>query len=539
MKKNLLTLLLCAAMTMASLAGCGGQSAPAASGPEQPPSSGVSSSGKPADAPAPAADTPASLIIPVASCVSNLNCQLESYKEGWIMLNPIYDQLYYMDVDETRYYLAESYTMSEDNTTLTLKLKDGLTWHDGEPITADDVIFTLDVNKDTNNGAGNTNVVYLNEQPIAYEKVDGLTVKITLPAPSASYSNLLGKLKLLPMHAFGGNTNIVGAEANLQGIGSGPYKVVDFQQDQYLQLEKFDGYYGGTPAIDQVIFKIISDASAQEVSLLNGEINFMELSTAEASAKYASDASFKVVAYPEGRVNYLAVNKFCETFNDPKVKEAVFAALNRDEIILGAYGEGMAEPANSIFSNVTLYYDGSVPSYTYDLDKAKTLVEEAGLSGKTMKLYFNSERANMKETAQIIQQQLKAAGITLEVTPLESSGFFEKVFGTDGDYEFYLNGYAALGDPDEVVAGMYDGTWGVNIAVSDEAAQLWKDGRATSDTAKRKEVYKKLQEQANTDMSVYPIAYPNYTFVTTANLKGTDTYKTTPIFEDYTKLSFE
>ena len=240
MKKNLLALLLCAAMTMTSLVGCGGQSSPTASGPAASSSSGASSGGEVPNTPP--ANTPTSLVIPVASCVSNLNCQLESYKEGWIMLNPIYDQLYYMDVNETRYYLAESYTMSEDNTTLTLKLKDGLTWHDGEPITADDVIFTLDVNKDTNNGAGNTNVVYLNEEPITYEKVDNLTVKITLPSPSASYSNLLGKLKLLPMHAFGGNTNIVGAEANLQGIGSGPYKVVDFQQDQYLQLEKFDGY---------------------------------------------------------------------------------------------------------------------------------------------------------------------------------------------------------------------------------------------------------------------------------------------------------
>lgn len=532
MKRNILALLLCTAMTMTSLAGCGGQSAPAP-GPAEKPSASTSSGGESAPAEA------TSLVIPVASCVSNLNCQLESYKEGWIMLNPVYDQLYYMDVDETRYYLAESYTMSEDNTTLTLKLKDGLTWHDGQPITADDIIFTLDVNKDTNNGAGNTNIVYINEQPVAYEKVDNLTVKITLPVPSASYSNLLGKLKPIPMHVFDGDTNIVGAEANLQGIGSGPFKVVDFQQDQYLQLEKYEEYYGGAPSIEQVIFKIISDPSAQEVSLLNGEVNFMELSTAEAAAKFASDTNFKVVAYPEGRVNYLAVNKFCGTFSDPKVKDAVFTALNREEIILGAYGEGMAEPANSIFSNVTLYYDGSVPSYTYDLDKAKALVEEAGLSGKTMKLYFNSERANMKETAQIIQQQLKAVGITLDVTPLESSGFFEKVFGTDGDYEFYLNGYAASGDPDEVVAGMYDGTWGVNIAVSDEAAQLWKDGRNTSDSAKRKEVYKQLQERANADMSVYPIAYPNYTFVTTANLKGTDTYKTTPIFEDYTKLAFE
>lgn len=498
----------------------------------------LSGCGSPAETNTDTAATTSPLVIPVASSVSSLNCQLESFKEGWIMLSALYDQLYYMDVNETRYYLAESYEMSEDNTTMTLKLKEGLTWHDGQPITADDIIFTLDVNLDTNNGAADTNVAFVNEQPITYEKIDDLTVKIMLPSPSASYPDLLGQLKPIPKHVFEGNTNIVSAEANLKGIGSGPYKLVDFQQDQYLQLEKYDGYYGGAASIDQVIYKVISDPSAQEVALLNGELNFMEITNGEARGKYSADSNYKVVTYPEGRVNYLAFNNFSETLADPKVKEAISAALNRDEIILGAYGEGMAEPANSIFSNVNLYYDSTVTTQQQDIEKAKKLVEETGLSGKTMKLYFNSERANVKETAQIVQEQLKAVGITLEVTPLESSGFFEKVFGTDGDYEMYLNGYGASGDPDAIVAGMFDGTWGVNLGVSPEAAQLWKDGRGTSDIEKRREIYKQLQEQSNADMSIYPIAYPNYTFVTSANLSGADTYKTTPIFENYTKLSF-
>ena len=325
----------------------------------------------------------------------------------------------------------------------------------------------------------------------------------------------------------------------MSGIGSGPYKLSEFVQDQYLVVEKNEDYYMGAPAINTITFKIISDTAAQEVALMNGEINFMELANAQAVEKYTGDANFNVVKYPEGRGNYLAVNKFCSTFDDPKVVEAVFAALNKEEIIAGAYGEGMAEPANTIFSNVNTFYDSSIPGYEQDLEKAKQLVSEAGLEGTTMTLYFNSERVYMKETAQIIQQQLKAVGINLEVTPLESTGFFEKVFGTDGDYEFYLNGYAASGDPDSVVAGMYDGTWGVNLAVSDELLQLWKDARTVFSDEERAAIYQQIQEQTNEEMTCYPIAYPNYVFVTTANIKGTDTIKKTPIFEDYTKLSME
>lgn len=541
MRKRLLSFALCAAMALTAMTGCGAKTEDTAASSKgaETGSEAAKAEEEETEAAREADGEEKGLVIPSASCVANLNPLLESYKEGVIMLNPLYDPLYVIDVNETRYYLAESYEVSEDGTSVTLKLKDGLKWHDGEPITADDVIFTMDVNADTNNGAGNTNVVILNDQPVKYEKVDDLTVKITLPMASASYPALLGELTLIPEHVYGGNTSIVGAEANMSGIGSGPYKLREFKQDQYLILEKNEDYYMGAPDIDTVTFRIISDISAQEVALMNGEINLMELSSAPAVAKYSEDPNYTVVMYPEGRVNYLAVNKFCETVQDPKVVEAVFAALDAQEIIDGAYGEGMAVPANTVLSNMTTFYDESVEGYSQDIEKAKQLAAETGIEGATMTLYFNSERAYMKESAQVIQQQLKNVGINLEVIPLESTGFFEKVFGTDGDYEFYLNGYAAVGDPDTVVAGMYDGTWGVNLAVSDELLGLWQEARSVFTEDERAAIYKEIQEKTKEEMSCYPIAYPNYVFVTTGNVKGTDTIKRTPIFEDYTKLTIE
>lgn len=457
MRKKTLSALLCTVAAMAVLTGCGGDKKETAAAPaEGNTTAAVTEAAKTEAETTAAVQTEAggekNLVMPSASCVANLNPLLEGYKEA-AMLNPIYDPLYVIDVNETRYYLADSYEVSEDGMQITVKLKEGLKWHDGEAITADDMIFTMDVCSDTNNGAGGTNIVILNDQPVKYEKVDDLTVKVTLPMASASYADLLGGLTLIPEHVFEGNPSVVSAgEANMKGIGSGPYKVTEFKQDEYLLLEKYEDYYMGAPSIDKVTFRIISDLSAQEVALMNGEVNFMELANAPAVAKYEADPNFTVVKYPEGRVNYLAVNKFCETVQDPKVVEAVFAALNRDEIIAGAYGDGMAESANSIFSNVNTFYDPSVEGYTQDVEKAKQLVKETGLDSKTLTLYFNSERVYMKESAQIIQQQLKNVGINLEVIPLESAGFFEKVFGTDGDYEFYLNGYGAVGDPDQVLS---------------------------------------------------------------------------------------
>lgn len=482
---------------------------------------------------------PTNLVIPSASCVSNLNPLLETMKEGVIMLNPLYDPLWVKQVDETRYYLAESYSVSEDGTEVTLKLRDGMKWHDGEAITADDVIFTLDVCSDTNNGAGGTNIVIVNDQPVTYEKVDELTVKVTTPTASASYPELLGTLLVIPEHVYGGNPNIVGAEANMKGVGSGAYKLKEFVQDQYLVVEKFDDYYLGAPSIDTITYKIISDTAAQEVALANGDVNLIELSNSMAVSKYSNDDNYTVVQYPEGRVNYLAFNKFCDTLKDPKAREAIICALNQEEIIAGAYGEGMAVPANSILSNANTFYDESVVGYKQDVEKAKALVAELGLDQKPMTLYFNSERAYMADTAMIIQQQLKNVGITLDVIPVESAGFFEIVFADGDDYEFYLNGYGAQGDPDDVVYGMYNGIWGCNLGISDELAAKWNEARTVFSETERAALYKEIQEMTVEEMTCYPIAYPNYVFVTTSNIKGTDAITKYPIFEDFTLLSME
>ena len=119
--------------------------------------------------------------MPVSATVTSLNGDLETMAEGAFQLAPYQDKLYYVDQDETRWYLADSCEVSEDGLEYTLKLKDNLKWHDGEQITADDVIFTFNYNLNTDNGAGYTNVVFVGDKEVKAEKVDDLTVKFTLP----------------------------------------------------------------------------------------------------------------------------------------------------------------------------------------------------------------------------------------------------------------------------------------------------------------------------------------------------------------------
>lgn len=520
MKKKIASVMLCVTLTAAMLMGCGGNSSDSKT-------SGSTDAAK------------NSIVMPVSATVTSLNGDLETMAEGTFQLAPYQDELYYTAPDETRWYLAESCDVSEDGLEYTLKLKDNLKWHDGEQITADDVIFTFDVNANTDNGAGFTNVVFIGENQVKAEKIDNLTVKFTLPQPSASYYEVLGKLILIPAHAFDGNTDIASAEANLTDIGSGPYKLVEFKDGESLVLEKFEDYYGDAPQIDRITFKVISDPSAQEVAFKNGEINFLTVSSDETAAEMKGTDGVAVHTLREGRVKFLAWNKYCATWENRDAVKAVFMALNQDEIVKGAYGDSMGIPANSVFSCQNLFYDESITAYEQNLDEAKKLAEDTGLAGKTITLYYNTDRTYMEATALLIQEQLKAIDVNVDIKGIDANGFFDVVFTDKDDYELYLNEYGTTGDPDNVVAGMFDGTWGNNIDTPQEILDLFVKARETVDTDERAAIYKELQQKAKDAYLIYPIAYPNYVFATSDTLEGTETYTTTPVFEDYTKLSFK
>lgn len=523
MKKKLVSLLLCAALAVGALAGCG------SSDPEEEAKSKAAAEGKSTTA----KGTEGVFTYAIGGDTGNtLNPLTADDRFGLMACHLLYSPLYYIYPDgTTEYILAESMEASDDGLTYTMKLKSGLKWSDGEPLTADDVVFTYDsINAENQN-------LYIDGQPIKAEKVDDLTVKFTLPEVSASYYSLLGNLILIPEHAFNGNTDIKSAEANLTDIGSGPYKLVEFKDGESLVLEKFDDYYGNEPQIEKIIFKVISDPSAQEVAFKNGEINFLTASSDDVIKEIEKTEGVALHTLAEGRVKYLAWNKYCPTWENRDAVKAVFMALNQEEIVKGAYGEHMGKAANSIFSNRNTFYDESVKGYEQNLDEAKKLAKSSGLAGKTIKLHYNTDRSYMEATALLIQEQLKAIDVNVEIQGIDANGFFDVVFTDQSDYELYLNEYGAIGDPDNVISGMFDGTWGVNVDTPQEILDLFEKARRTTDVEERTEIYKDLQQKAADAYLIYPIAYPNYCFATSDNLEGTEALSTTPVFEDYTKLS--
>ena len=268
----------------------------------------------------------------------------------------------------------------------------------------------------------------------------------------------------------------MGAEENLKGSDPARTKWPN-QQDEYLKLDKYENYYGGEPSIDHVIFKIVPDENAQEVAFVNGEVDFLEISTYDALQKYEADDTVTVIKYPEGRVNNLAINAFSPKFEDRRLVEAVFLAMDQKAIIEGAYGKRDRRagqfPAQQCepFSIMP-----AIRTMSRDVEKAKEIVKELQAEGTTLTLVTNTNEG-LKNMALVIQQQLKEVGRTWRSHPLESSGYMEKIFSDDTDFDMYMMGHAAAGDPDNVVAGMFDGTWTQNLYSSESSPVMERRAR--------------------------------------------------------------
>ncbi|MBQ2651042.1 MAG: ABC transporter substrate-binding protein [Clostridia bacterium] len=472
--------------------------------------------------------------------------------DGQMAAEPCYDSLFIVSSTGTRWYLAESLEpTADDGCHWQMKLKDGLTWHDGEAITADDVVWTVKMLQNKDNAGKVSQYVEYDGRQIVVEKVDDLTVSITLEVPYSAFESEFGRIKVLPEHVFGGETYIkeMTDELNLC-IGSGPFKFKEYIEGEAIVYERYDDYYGGKPMLDQVIIKMMPDLSAQEAALQTGEISMMRVTSQAKLDKYKADDDYTVYSIPEGRLNYMAFNYQCDIWKNPDARKAVCLALNVDEIILGGYGsEELALPAKNFCSPENFYYNNEMEGYQQNIEEAKRLAEETGLTDMTLNYIYFTARPNMKETAQIVQQQLKAIGVEVNVQGLSAAGeFFGHLFAAwrggkttvDTEWDLATNGMDSLNaDPATKMSSWKSPLIQVGMYMSDETIDLWNRASQAIDVAEREKLYKELQVQFNEDYSIYPMANTNYVMVARKEFKGLDALEKYPVFEDYTKIYVE
>ena len=426
----------------------------------------------------------------------------------------IYDRL--MDLDDNgvpQPMLAESWERPDDKTII-FHLRKGVKFHNGDEMKASDVKFSLE------RALAAPEVSHILTGINGVEVLDDYTVKVTTEKPMAAILNNLAHTTIAILSEKA--TKEAGDKFGQNPVGSGPYKFVSWQSGDRVTLEAFPEYWQGEAPVKNVVYRNIVEETNRTIGLETGELDIIYDIQGLDKNKLRDDERFVLIEGPQVSMTYLGFNMKKAPYDNPKVREAISYAIDQKPIIDTVF-LGAGEAANSIIGpNVWGYYD--VEKYTQDIEKAKALLAEAGYpDGFKAKIWVNDNPVR-RDTAVILQDQLKQIGIDLAIETVEWGAFLD---GTArGDHEMYLLGWGTVTrDPDygmyELISTSTMGAAGNRSFYSNPTVdKLLEEGKTELDPEKRKAIYKEIQEIIRKDIPMYMIIYPLQNVVTQKNIKN-------------------
>ncbi|RLK47499.1 ABC transporter substrate-binding protein [Microbacterium telephonicum] len=465
----------------------------------------------------------------IASDPTSLNPINVSDRWGLTVTNLVYSPLARVEGDGTVVNeLADTITPAEDGLSVTVVLKDGLLWSDGEPVTADDVVFTY-TNKAVKEN-GNADLLWVGDQPITAEATDEKTVVFHLPSISAAaLSNIATETYIIPEHVYKDVTDFSAAELDPAAVGSGPYKLTKYERGQYLTFEANENYYGPKPNIPELTLRIVANADTVKTALQTGEADASFVTADQIDELTASGVD--IYPYAEGRVAYLGLN--AAKLTDPKVRQAIFYALDREEIDTAAFlSDEYYQPAYTILPPSNPFATEDVEKYEQDTDESAKLLTESGVQDVEFTLAYAGADPVQTTQATIIQQQLQAIGIRVQLAGVEPQAVYTEIEkGAASQYDAFLGGYIMGQDPDAYSLLYRSGASANYFGYSNPATDaLFDQGATELDPDKRKAVYADLQAQIAQDAVVYPLADNLKILAVNSRIGGVDEARTVPIY---------
>ena len=442
--------------------------------------------------------------------ITNLDVQESNATMNLVIQQCIHDPLIKLSADGQSFEckVAESYEQTSD-TTWQFNIRKGIKFHNGNELTADDVLFTFE--RAVNSGAANDKVAMIT----AVNKIDDYTVEIVL---EDQISDILYYIAY-PTLGILNKAAVEADEANGYTIGCGPYVFDSWSNGDNITMHAFEDYYGGVKPTKNLTFRIMPEASSRVIALQTGEVDVCIDPPAIELSHIAEDSNLSLLQVSSERMHYLAFNMSGEPFgSNQKLRQAIAMAINKDNIITVA-SEGLGTPAVTFFSQGYGYYDGYDP-YPYDVEKAKALLAEAGYpDGLTFTLYY---AGSLKELmSQVIQSNLKEIGVNVNIEELETAALKSKL--KEGDYEACV--YAWANDsagPDNNVRPLFrTGSSSNRTHYSDEYIDnLMDEALKETDSDKRLEMYKEIQTYILDACPIVPCFYETISVGTNAKLQG-------------------
>jgi peptide/nickel transport system substrate-binding protein len=363
--------------------------------------------------------------------------------------------------------LAESWDISPDGRTLTFHLRQDVTWHDGKPFTAADVVWSYMTLRQIS--AQDTAMVHLQEWVQSVEAVDPVTstVRFTLKSP---YSPILADLAwpILPSHILSGTApaDLATSPFNEAPVGTGPFMLEERRPGQSISLKASDNYYGGGPLLDRMVFVVAQDDGVTEGAMRDGTLQFSQLSPAAAERLVGEGKGINGGSFNELGFDYIAFNlRDTRVFSDTRLRQAFAYALDKQGLVFNATN-GANDPVWTDVNKASWAYNADAPKINANPDESRRLLTEAGWTdtngdgwvdkdGKPLavSLFVRSDNAVRVKAAHSLVEPLARVGISLTVQPADFQTAIPARISPNAtppfDFDLVMLGWTRTGpDPD-------------------------------------------------------------------------------------------
>jgi peptide/nickel transport system substrate-binding protein len=452
--------------------------------------------------------------------------------EGWLY-GLMYDSLLRLGQEsyETQPELVESYDTSEDGLTWTFVLKDGLEWSDGQPITAQDFVWTANFVMDNDISSWSDGYRFTD----SIEAVDDRTIEWTTTRPSL-VPGFPGYNLILPKHVWGDMTTkeIKEFRNYPDPVVSGPFNLVEWEPGEFWRVEARDDYWQGRPAIDEIVFRVYNSSEAVVQAVLKGEVDATQVpsaglfervrgqdgvGSAVVSAEAFHQLSFNIVDDDKSTAQAAVL--------DPVVREAVEWAIDRQTLVdrvLRGYGSVGTTPINPLYD----YWHWEPPSdeaIGFDPAEAERMLDDAGYldtdgdgirempgGGDPLqwRLFTATTDPDGIKAAPFIQGWLRDIGIDVSIRSMTDSKLFDNWYGFDWDMILYSWGTGP--DPDFLLSSFTSnqcGFWSDTCYANPEYDNLYKEQQTTLDESERQAIVREMQQIIYRDTPEIVLWYPN------------------------------
>ena len=400
--------------------------------------------------------------------------------------------------------LAESWTISQDGLWYTFKLRKGVKFHDGTPLNAEAVKFSIERQFNPDHPANK-----LGKYPFAgfffgnvkaVEAMDESTVRFVLKEPRASFLAVLtaGAASIVSPTA----AKKWGADYALNPVGTGPFRYASWQRGQQVVLEKNPDYWRGPVKLDRVVFRPIVEDQARLTELLTGGVDMIVGVPPDFVEQLQGNAKVSVLKQVGAHVWYLGINNQKKPFDDKRVRQALNYAVNKDAIVKDVL-KGTGSPSLGPVLPGTWGADAALKAYPYDPAKAKKLLADAGYpNGFSTTMWVPESGSGMQSPvamATVMQSNLKAVGVTVALQTMEWGAYLAKLRSKEQEL-FALSWMAGSEDPDMVMYPLlHSSQWtpnGPNRALykNEKFDELLGQARQVTDQAKRAALYREAQK---------------------------------------------